>query len=88
MRKILFSLSHDVFKLLQLCSNYKVINVGGVMTTTDPLRGSLIRWYYLQAALIRSCGASFACMELTTIRRFQRLAVTTLHQISIQTKFI
>ena len=58
------------------------------MTTTDPLRGSLIRWHYLQAALIRSYGASFACMELTTICRFQRLAVTTLHQISIQIKFI
>ena len=28
---------------------------------------------YLQAALIRSCGASFACMELTIISRFQRL---------------
>ena len=27
----------------------------------------------LQAALIRSCGASFACMELTTTRRRRRL---------------
>ena len=44
-----------------------------VLTITDPLRGSYTFWYYLQAALIRSCGASFACMELTIISRFQRL---------------
>ena len=44
-----------------------------VLTTTDPLRGSNPFWFYLQAALIRSCGASFACMELTIISRFQRL---------------
>ena len=44
-----------------------------VLTITDPLRGSYPFWYYLQAALIRSCGASFACMELTIISRFQRL---------------
>ena len=50
---------------------------GEVDTTTDPLRGSLIRWHYLQAALIRSCGASFACMELTIISRFQRLQAST-----------
>ena len=30
-------------------------------------------WACLQAALICSCGASCACMELTIIRRFQRL---------------
>ena len=44
-----------------------------VLTITDPLRGSYPLWCYLQAALIRSCGASFACMELTIISRFQRL---------------
>ena len=44
-----------------------------VLTITDPLRGSCPLWYYLQAALICSCGASFACMELTIISRFQRL---------------
>ena len=43
-----------------------------VLTITDPLRGSYSFWYYLQAALIRSCGTSFACMELTIISRFQR----------------
>ena len=43
-----------------------------VLTITDPLRGSCPLLYYLQAALIRSCGASFACMELTIISRFQR----------------
>ena len=48
-----------------------------VLTITDPLRGSYSFWYYLQAALIRSCGASFACMELTTICRFQRLQAST-----------
>ena len=44
-----------------------------VLTITDPLRGSYPLLCYLQAALIRSCGASFACMELTIISRFQRL---------------
>ena len=44
-----------------------------VLTITDPLRGSLPLYRYLQAALIRSFGASFACMELTTMCRFQRL---------------
>ena len=44
-----------------------------VLTITDPLRGSYTQLCYLQAALICSCGASFACMELTTISRFQRL---------------
>ena len=44
-----------------------------VLTITDPLRGSYLLLCNLQAALIRSCGASFACMELTTISRFQRL---------------
>ena len=44
-----------------------------VLAITDPLRGSFPLYCYLQAALIRSCGASFACMELTIISRFQRL---------------
>ena len=44
-----------------------------VLTITDPLRGSYTLLCNLQAALIRSCGASFACMELTIISRFQRL---------------
>ena len=44
-----------------------------VLTITDPLRGSYPLLCNLQAALIRSYGASFACMELTTICRFQRL---------------
>ena len=44
-----------------------------VLTITDPLRGSHPLLCNLQAALIRSCGASFACMELTIISRFQRL---------------
>ena len=48
-----------------------------VLTITDPLRGSYPLWCYLQAALIRSCGASFACMELTIISRFQRLQAST-----------
>ena len=48
-----------------------------VLTITDPLRGSYPFLYYLQAALIRSCGASFACMELTMISRFQRLQAST-----------
>ena len=48
-----------------------------VLTITDPLRGSCPLQYYLQAALIRSCGASFACMELTIISRFQRLQAST-----------
>ena len=57
-----------------------------VLTITDPLRGSYPFWYYLQAALIRSCGASFACMELTIISRFQRLQASTkplLHSLFI-----
>ena len=48
-----------------------------VLTITDPLRGSYTQLCYLQAALIRSCGASFACMELTIICRFQRLLAST-----------
>ena len=44
-----------------------------VLTITDPLRGSYPLLCNLQAALIRSCGASFACMELTIISRFQWL---------------
>ena len=59
-----------------------------VLTITDPLRGSYPFWYYLQAALIRSCGASFACMELTIISRFQRLQASTkslLHSLFLQT---
>ena len=48
-----------------------------VLTITDPLRGSHPLLCNLQAALIRSCGASFACMELTTICRFQRLQAST-----------
>ena len=44
-----------------------------VLTITDPLRGSYPLLCNLQAALIRSFGASFACMELTIISRFQRL---------------
>ena len=48
-----------------------------VLTITDPLRGSCPLLCYLQAALIRSCGASFACMELTIISRFQRLQAST-----------
>ena len=47
------------------------------LTITDPLRGSYPFWCYLQAAFIRSCGASFACMELTIISRFQRLQAST-----------
>ena len=54
-----------------------VVVVCIVLTITDPLRGSYSFWYYLQAALIRSCGASFACMELTMISRFQRLQAST-----------
>ena len=57
-----------------------------VLTITDPLRGSYPFWCYLQAALIRSCGASFACMELTMISRFQRLQASTkslLHSLFI-----
>ena len=46
-----------------------------VLTITDPLRGSYPLLCNLQAALNRSCGASFACMELTIISRFQRLQV-------------
>ncbi len=44
-----------------------------VLTITDPLRGSYPLLCNLQAALIRSCGASFACMELTITRRRRRL---------------
>ena len=54
-----------------------VVVVSIVLTITDPLRGSYPLGYYLQAALIRSCGASFACMELTIISRFQRLQAST-----------
>ena len=54
-----------------------------VLTITDPLRGSYPFWYYLQAALIRSCGASFACMELTIISRFQRLQASTNRQFIV-----
>ena len=50
-----------------------VVEATIVLTITDPLRGSYPLWCNLQAALICSCGASFACMELTTISRFQRL---------------
>ena len=58
-----------------------------VLTITDPLRGSYPFWCYLQAALIRSCGASFACMELTIISRFQRLQASTkslLHSLFLE----
>ena len=48
-----------------------------VLTITDPLRGSYPLLCNLQAALIRSCRASFACMELTIISRFQRLQTST-----------
>ena len=48
-----------------------------VLTITDPLRGSYPLLCNLQAALIRSCGASFACRELTIISRFQRLQAST-----------
>ena len=54
-----------------------VVVASMVLTITDPLRGSQSLWCYLQAALIRSCGASFACMELTIISRFQRLQAST-----------
>ena len=54
-----------------------VVEASIVLTITDPLRGSYPFGYYLQAALIRSCGASFACMELTIISRFQRLQAST-----------
>ena len=56
------------------------------LTITDPLRGSHPLLCNLQAAFIRSCGASFACMELTIIRRFQRLQASTkslLHSLFI-----
>ena len=55
-----------------------VVIASMVSTITDPLRGSPSLWHYLQAALIRSYGASFACMELTIISRFQRLPVSTI----------
>ena len=48
-----------------------------VLTITGPLRGSYPLLCNLQAALIRSFGASFACMELTIISRFQRLQAST-----------
>ena len=48
-----------------------------ILTITDPLRGSQSLLCNLQAALIRSCGASFACMELTITSRFQRLQAST-----------
>ena len=54
-----------------------VVVVCIVLTKTDPLRGSYPLLCNLQAALIRSCGASFACMELTIISRFQRLQAST-----------
>ena len=54
-----------------------VVVASMVLTITDHLRGSYPLLCYLQAALIRSCGASFACMELTTISRFQRLQAST-----------
>ena len=54
-----------------------VVVASTVLTITDPLRGSYPLLCNLQAALIRSCGASFACMELTTISRFQRLQAST-----------
>ena len=50
-----------------------VVVASMVLTITDPLRGSYPLLCYLQAALIRPYGASFACMELTIISRFQRL---------------
>ena len=50
--------------------------VSMVLTITDPLRGSYPLLCNLHAALIRSYGASFACMELTIISRFQRLQAT------------
>ena len=53
-----------------------VVVVSIVLTITDPLRGSYHLLCNLQAALIRSCGASFACMESTIISRFQRLQAT------------
>ena len=53
-----------------------VVVVSIVLTITDPLRGSYPLLGNLQAALIPSCGASFACMELTIISRFQRLQAT------------
>ena len=54
-----------------------------VLTITDPLRGSYPLLCNLQAALIRSCGASFACMELTIISRFQRLQASTNRQFIV-----
>ena len=58
-----------------------------VLTITDPLRGSYPLWCNLQAALIRSCGASFACMELTIISRFQRLQASTKSFASLTISF-
>ena len=54
-----------------------VVVASFVLIITDPLRGSHTQLCYLQAALICSCGASFACMELTIICRFQRLLAST-----------
>ena len=54
-----------------------VVVASMVLTITDPLRGSYPLLCYLQAALIRPYGASFACMELTIISRFQRLQAST-----------
>ena len=54
-----------------------VVEATIVLTITDPLRGSYPLLCNLQVALIRSCGASFACMELTMISRFQRLQAST-----------
>ena len=54
-----------------------VVVASMVLTITDPLRGSHPLLCNLQAAFIRSCGASFACMELTIISRFQRIQAST-----------
>ena len=40
-----------------------------------------------QAALNRSCGASFACMELTTTRRRRRLLVDLFVLINNDSEF-
>ena len=59
------------------CRRRSVVVASIVLTITDPLRGSYPLLCNLQAALIRSCGASYACMELTIISRFQRLQTST-----------
>ena len=64
-----------------------VVVVCIVLTITDPLRGSYPLLCNLQAALIRSCGASFACMELTIISRFQRLQASTKSFASLTISF-